>query len=376
MGRRTQNVERVGISSTLIAIMLVSAILGAFMPVHGAGDDMKLKKDPGVLLDSRDESDVASQSIVTRKILEKPREGLLWADWSDQYGLGLLSKLSATLAGFVFIAIMAVLQASAKRESHQAKSDSDGQAFGATLSSLLAAFIILIISADLYARCCGDGIEIRQQAIESVSNYVLAAGLVMMMFGINWALELYQPHASVKWTARWLFWAMLVYTWTVLIPTSGWTVEAVASYLRLDAPKAKTSLYQWHQDMSYLVWSVLLISVPPLLGAFAARSKGIMNKVIGLYQRRYWPISTVAAAVLASIWCQLVPELVLYTGDPHHPIVLRDLTRLFVFHDPRPSFALLLGMFGLFSAACVVHLPPKDAPQEQGEPDTSAGEES
>jgi len=357
-----------------VAIVLVSAILGTFMPVHGASDDMK--PDPNVLLDSRDGSAAASQSIATRKVLEKPRAGLLWADWNDQHGLGLLSKLSATLAGFVFIAIMAVLQASTKRESQDVKSDSDSQAFGATLSALLAAFIILIIAADLYARCCGDGIELRQQAMESVSNYVLATGLVMMMFGINWALELYQPHASVKWTARWLFWAMLVYTWTVLIPTSGWTVEAVASYLRLDAPKAKTSLYQWHQDEVYLVWSLLLISVPPLLAACAARSKGIMNKVIGLYQRRYWTISTVVAAVLASIWCQLVPEFVLYTGDPNHPIVLRDLTRLFLFDDPRPFFALLLTMYGLFSAACIVHMPPKGAPEEQIGLNTNAGEES
>jgi hypothetical protein len=169
---------------------------------------------------------------------------------------------------------------------------------------------------------------------------------------------------------------MLVYTWTVLIPTSGWTVEAVASYLRLDAAAAKTSLYQWHQDKVYLVWSLLLISVPPFLAAFVARSKGIMNKVIGLYQRRYWTISTVVAAVLASIWCQLVPELVLYTGDPNHPIVLRDLTRLFLFDDPRPFFASLLMMFGLFSAACLVHMPPKEAPEEQRVLDTGIGEES
>jgi len=355
---------------------LVTTVLVTLVPAPGAGEDIKLKKDSNLLLDSRDESAPASQSIAKRKVLEKPRAGLLWAAWSDQYGLGLLSKLSATLAGFVFIAIMAVLQASAKREPQEVKSDSDSQAFGATLSALLAAFLILIVAADLYARCCGDGIELRQQAVEAVANFVFATGLVMMMFGINWALDLYQPHASVKWTARWLFWGMLVYTWTVLIPTSGWTVEAVGCYVRLDAAAAKTSLYQWHQDKAYLVWSLVLISAPPLLGAFTARSKGIMNKVIGLYQRRYWTISTVVAAVLASVWCQLVYELVLYTGDPYHPIVLGDLMRLFLFGDPRPFFALLLGTFGLFSAACIVHMPPKEAPEEQEVLNTGAGEES
>jgi len=360
----------------IIAGLLLVVALETSSPVYATSDATTPKKDNNALSDSRDASTLVTPSIDSRKVLDKPKGGLLWADWGDQYGLGLLSKLSATLAGFVFIAIVAVLQASAKREPHEIRSDSDSHAFGATLSALLAAFLVLIIAADLFSRCCGDAIEIRQQAVETVSNFVLATGLVLMMFGINWALELYQPQASVKWTARWLFWGMLVYTWTVLIPIAGWTVEAVVSYLRLDAAAAKTSQYHWHRDNAFVAASLLLVAGPPFLGAFATRSKGIMNKIIGLYERRYWTISTVVAAVLASIWCQFVDEGVRYTGDPYHPIILGDLTRFFLYHHPRLFCILLLGLFGLFSASCIVHLPPKEEPEKRSGSDAGTDEES
>jgi hypothetical protein len=366
----------VKILCTIIAGLLLVVALGAFLPLYAASDATTPNKDNNVLSDSRDASPLVTPSAGMRRVLDKPKAGLLWADWGDQYGLGLLSKLSATLAGFVFIAIIAVLQASAKREPHEIRSDSDSQAFGATLSALLAAFLVLIIAADLFSRCCGDAIEIRQQAVETVSNFVLAIGLVLMMFGINWALELYQPHESVKWTARWLFWGMLVYTWTVLIPISGWTVEAVVSYLRLDAAAAKTSQYHWHHDNAFLAVSLFVVAGPPFLGVFATRSKGIMNKIIGMYERRYWTISTVVATVLASIWCQFVDEGVRYTGDPYHPIILGDLTRFFLYHHPRLFCILLLGMFGLFSASCIVHLPPDVASEKMRSPDAGADNES
>jgi len=302
-------------------------------------------------------------------VLDKPRAGLLWADWSDQYGLGLLSKLSATLAGFVFIAIVAVLQASVRRETKESTSASTDSAFGATLSALLASFLILIIAADLFARCCGDAIEIRQQSVEALANFVLATGLVLMMFGINWALALYQPHASVKWTACYMFWGMLIYTWTVLIPTSGWTVEAIVSYLGLDAAAATTSQYHWHGDMVFFAGSFLLLAGLPLFGAFAVRSRRITNKSILVYEKRYWVICTVVGSILATIWCQFVLDGVRYTGNPHHPIILGELTRFFLYHHPRLFFGVLCGLFGLFSAVCVLSLPPNETPEKQGDPE-------
>jgi hypothetical protein len=364
---------RVKICCPILLILLLVAPLATSTPMYAAASDVTTpKKDTNVLLDSREARPPASSSIDRRKVLEKPKPGLLWADWSDQYGLGLLSKLSATLAGFVFIAIMAVLQASAKREPNDSLSDSYNQAFGATLSALMAAFLVLIIAADLFSRCCGDAIELRQQVVEALSNFVLATGLVLMMFGINWALEVYQPHASVKWTARWVFWGMLVYTWTVLIPHYGWTVEAVVSYLRLDAAAATTSQYHWHQDNVLFAGLILLIAGPPILAALAARSKVLMNKSIPLYEKRYWTVCIVAVAVLASIWCQAVEEGVRYTGDPYHPIILEDLTRFLLYHHPRLFCAVLIGIYGLFSASCIIHLPREAVPEKSSVRDREA----
>lgn len=365
-GRRSL-VRRV--SGMIITALLVSAVSGSFMPVNGADSDIMLKKDLNAFREVRSESPPNSPSHDARKVLAQPKARLLWADWSDQYSLGLLSKLSATLAGFVFIAIMAVLQAGAKPEYRDGSPATDNQAFGATLSALMAAFLVLIIAADLYSRCSGDAIELRQQVVESLANFVLATGLVLMMFGINWALEVYRPHASVKWTARWMFWGMLVYCWTFLIPHYGWTVEAVSSYSLLDPASATTSQYDWHQDPFLAVGMILLIALPPVTVALAERSKLLVMKTAPLYEKRYWTISIVLAGVLASIWCQTVADGVRYTGDPYRPIILEDLTRFLLWNRPRLFCGMLVGLFGLFSASCVIHLPHDEASDTSSVPD-------
>jgi len=88
-----------------------------------------------------------------------------------------------------------------------------------------------------------------------------------------------------------------------------------------------------------------------------------------VYEKRYWVICTVAGSILATIWCQFVLDGVRYTGNPHHPIILGELTRFLLYDHPRLFLGVLCGLFGLFSAVCVLNLPPNETPETQEDPE-------
>jgi hypothetical protein len=344
-------------------VLIVSITLTATM--CQANDVTIPKKDVGISVDSQNGIQSSPALNRGRNVLERPREGLLWPDWRGATSLQLRAKLSGLMAGFVFIVMLALLQAFAKRDPGAENLASTDEALASTLSALLAAFVVLIITADLYSRSSADLIEIRQLTLSSVTDFVMATGLVLMLYGFNWAFEVYQPHASAKWMARALFWGMLVYTWTYLIPGAGDVADCIMCYKRLEPSLATTSTYNWYTDYTFWLGSFSLVAGLPLLATLAVRSKRIGTRLTFRHGKQLWVIGTVVGAILVACWTLLILYGVLYTGNPSDPIVLGDMTRFFLYHRPRLFLGSLLGLFGLFSALCVLHLP--STKQSEGE---------
>jgi len=346
--------------TVIISLMLVFTII--LVPTTFGQSTAKTLSDTDLkLLKSSDVSKKCKDLGSERMGLESPREALMWPDYRGEPSAGLWSNLSIVLAGFSFLAIIALLQSCVGRNAADGACVLNNRDLSTTLSVIAASLLLFMIAADLFSWADGDKIEMRNSITFMVANFVAAQGMLTILFGLIWAFHLFQVHPFANRAIRWVFVFMLVYLWTFLIPSCGDVLALIQNY-EVNLPSdTEVSKFFWYTDKYFWGWCAPL-AVFPLIAHFLNRSRHINGWFSSLNEKPVWAIVSGLFAVGLALWIITANYLIEYTGKPCDPVIIE---RVKWFAPPYKAQALLMIIFGLIEGLAVLSFPPTSGPMDQ-----------